>query len=189
MKAYKGLLNERTMNLISKYGHREFQGLACTSDLRNLENHSVRISKTVTRESGGKGGNAAAAGDKGGKAAPGGKGGSKSSERMEHCNMRGCPRATWDGFPGQCCRSCKQSDGSSHGPGCERKQGHQGRQGYGHHHQHQHQQHQQHRHQQQQQQQQHHHQQHQHRHHNQHQHQVESGADGEYSQYDTIARW
>ena len=35
-KAYKGLLNEPTMKLISKYGHKEFQGVTRTRDLRNM---------------------------------------------------------------------------------------------------------------------------------------------------------
>jgi len=36
------------------------------------------------------------------------------------CNTRNCSRVTWNKRPGeQCCRSCKKTEGSSHGPCCE----------------------------------------------------------------------
>ena len=38
------------------------------------------------------------------------------------CDVAGCSRATWNGDSGgQCCRTCKASDGARHGPDCEAK--------------------------------------------------------------------
>ena len=44
-------------------------------------------------------------------------------ERREtgtRCDVPGCTRVTWNGKSGtQCCRTCKASEGSSHGPVCD----------------------------------------------------------------------
>jgi len=38
------------------------------------------------------------------------------------CSVAGCSRNTWNGQPGQqCCRTCYNSDGGSHGPDCDTK--------------------------------------------------------------------
>ncbi len=39
------------------------------------------------------------------------------------CNTPGCTRETWNGQTGeQCCRTCKHSNATSHGPDCESKE-------------------------------------------------------------------
>jgi len=38
------------------------------------------------------------------------------------CSTHGCPRAPWNGQPGEaCCRTCRKSNGSAHGPDCDQK--------------------------------------------------------------------
>lgn len=44
------------------------------------------------------------------------------------CDVAGCSRMTWNGqMNQQCCRTCKQSGGTQHGPDCNRKHRNQGR--------------------------------------------------------------
>jgi hypothetical protein len=46
----------------------------------------------------------------------------KSARLINTCNMPECKRETWNGRKGeQCCRTCKASNGTSHGPECEAK--------------------------------------------------------------------
>ena len=48
----------------------------------------------------------------------------KNGRLIYTCNMPECKRETWNGQKGeQCCRTCKTSNGISHGPDCEAKQG------------------------------------------------------------------
>jgi hypothetical protein len=46
-------------------------------------------------------------------------------EGVATCSVAGCSRNTWNGQPGQqCCRTCRDSNGRSHGPDCDRTAGH-----------------------------------------------------------------
>ena len=46
----------------------------------------------------------------------------KPEPALATCDVPGCHRVTWNGKPNeQCCRTCKNSGGSKHGPDCERK--------------------------------------------------------------------
>ena len=48
----------------------------------------------------------------------------KNGRLINTCNMPECKRETWNGRKGeQCCRTCMSSNGASHGPDCEAKQG------------------------------------------------------------------
>ena len=43
-----------------------------------------------------------------------------STASTSRCDVPGCTRVTWNGKSGtQCCRTCKASEGSSHGPVCD----------------------------------------------------------------------
>ena len=49
----------------------------------------------------------------------------EEDEGVATCSVAGCSRNTWNGQPGQqCCRTCHNSNGRSHGPDCDRKAGH-----------------------------------------------------------------
>jgi hypothetical protein len=48
----------------------------------------------------------------------------KNGRLINTCNMPECKRETWNRQKGeQCCRTCRTSNGTSHGPDCEAKQG------------------------------------------------------------------
>ena len=42
-----------------------------------------------------------------------------AADRREACDVVGCSRPTWNGEPGQCCRTCPSTGGRTHGPVCE----------------------------------------------------------------------